>query len=98
MPLTGLGRLTARFLLTADAEFRRAKASPLLRSSIQRKFDPARRAVLTTDTSNIAVAAILTQQDKEGLQHSDAYESRKLTARSGTTQHMCSSCLLWSTP
>ncbi len=45
-----------------------------------RTFDPNRRAVLTTDASNVAVAAILTQQDDEGLQHPIAYESRKWTA------------------
>ena len=33
-----------------------------------------------TDASNIAVAAILTQQDNEGLQHSVVYESLKLIA------------------
>ena len=43
-------------------------------------FDPARRAVLTTDASNVAVAAILTQPDDEGHQHPVAYESRRLTA------------------
>ncbi len=43
-------------------------------------FDPARRAVLTTDASNVAVAAILTQQDNAGQQHPVAYESSKLTA------------------
>jgi hypothetical protein len=36
--------------------------------------------VLTTDASNVAVAAILTQPDDEGHQHPVAYESRKLTA------------------
>ena len=36
--------------------------------------------MLTTDASNIAVAAILTQPDDEGQQHPVAYESRKLTA------------------
>ena len=45
-----------------------------------RPFDPTRRAVLTTDASNIAVAAILTQPDDDGHQHPVAYESRKLTA------------------
>ena len=40
---------------------------------VLRTFDPARRVVLTTDASNIAVATILTQQ------HPVAYESRKLT-------------------
>jgi hypothetical protein len=43
-------------------------------------FDLARRAVLTTDASGIAVAAILTQPDGEGLQHPVACESRNLTA------------------
>jgi hypothetical protein len=47
---------------------------------VLRNFDPARRAVLTTDASNIAVAAILTQPDDDGRQHPVAYESRKLTA------------------
>jgi hypothetical protein len=50
-------------------------------SPVLRTFDPARRAVLTTDASNLAVAAILTQQDDsdEGLQHpaSVAYECRR---------------------
>ncbi len=45
-----------------------------------RTFDPTRRAVLTTDASNVAVAAILTQPDDKGHQHPVAYESRKLTA------------------
>ena len=38
--------------------------------------------MLTTDASNVAVAAILTQPDEEGRQHPQAvaYESRKLTA------------------
>ena len=45
-----------------------------------RTFDPSRRAVLTTDASNVAIAAILTQPDDEGHQHPVAYESRKLTA------------------
>ncbi len=43
-------------------------------------FDPGRRAVLTTDDSNLAVAAILTQPDEKSRQHPVAYESRKLTA------------------
>jgi hypothetical protein len=47
---------------------------------VLRTFDPTRRAVLTTDASNVAVAAILTQPDDEGHQHPVAYESRKLTA------------------
>jgi hypothetical protein len=47
---------------------------------VLRTFDPARRAVLTTDASNVAVAAILTQPDDQGHQHPVAYESSKLTA------------------
>jgi hypothetical protein len=75
-PLTALGPM-ARFVWTADAQasfdaLKRALSSaPVLRT-----FDPARRALLTTDTSNIAVAAILTQPDDEGQQHPVACESR----------------------
>jgi hypothetical protein len=47
---------------------------------VLRTFDPTRRAVLTTDASNNAVAAILTQPDDEGHQHPVANESRKLSA------------------
>jgi hypothetical protein len=47
---------------------------------VLRTFDPRRRAVLTTDASGLAVAAILTQPDDAGHQHPVAYESRKLTA------------------
>ncbi len=36
--------------------------------------------MLTTDASNVAVTAIVTQPDDEGHQHPVAYESRKLTA------------------
>ena len=43
-------------------------------------FELTRRAVLATDASNVAVAAIPTQPDDEGHQHPVAYESRKLTA------------------
>ena len=42
-------------------------------------FDRARRAVLTTDEGNMAIAAILTRPDDEGHQHPVAYESSKLT-------------------
>ena len=42
-------------------------------------FDRARRAVLTTDEDNMAIAAILTRPDDEGHQHPVAYESSKLT-------------------
>ena len=47
---------------------------------VLRTFHPTRCAVLTTDASKIAIAAILTQQDDESHPHPVAYESRKLTA------------------
>ena len=40
-------------------------------------FDPACREVLTTDASNLAVVAILTQPDDEGLQRLVAFETRE---------------------
>ena len=60
-------------------KLRRPEAGPLV-GAVLRTFDPTRRAVPTTDASNVAVAAILTQPDDEGHQHPVAYESRKLTA------------------
>ena len=80
-PLTALGSPTARFSWTVEAQasFDALKLA-LSSAPVLRTFDPARRAVLTTDASNIAVAAILTQPDDEGRQHPVAYESRKLTA------------------
>ena len=69
-PLTALGSPTARFEWTlatqasVDALKLALSAAPVLRT-----FDPTRRAVLTTDASNIAVAAILTQPDDDGQQH-----------------------------
>jgi nicotinic acid phosphoribosyltransferase len=66
---------TADAQASFDALKRALSSAPVLRT-----FDPARRAVLTTDASNIAVAAILTQPDDDGRQHPVAYESRKLTA------------------
>jgi len=80
-PLTALGSPTARFVWTpeAQASFDALKLA-LSSAPVLRTFDPARRAVLTTDASNVAVAAILTQPDDEGHQHPVAYESRKLTA------------------
>ncbi len=44
-----------------------------------RTFASARRSVVTTDTSEVAVSAVLTQPDDEGHHHPVAYESRKLT-------------------
>jgi hypothetical protein len=80
-PLTALGSPAARFAWTpaAQASFDALKAA-LSSAPVLRTIDPARRAVLTTDASNVAVAAILTQPDDEGRQHPVAYESRKLTA------------------
>ena len=80
-PLTALGSPTARFAWSADAQasFDVLKLA-LSWALVLRTFDPARRAVLTTDARNVAVAAILTQPDEEGLQHPVAYESCKLTA------------------
>ena len=79
-PLTALGSPTARFVWTpaTQASFDALKLA-LSSAPVLRTFDPARRAVLTTDASNIAVAAILTQPDDAGHQHPVAYESRKLT-------------------
>ena len=80
-PLTALGSPTARFAWGPEeqASFDALKAA-LSSAPVLRTFDPARRAVLTTDASNVAVAAILTQPDDSGHQHPVAYESRKLTA------------------
>jgi hypothetical protein len=80
-PLTALGSPTARFAWTpaAQASFDALKLA-LSTLPVLRSFDPSRRAVLTTDASGLAVAAILTQPDDEGQQHPVAYESRKLTA------------------
>ena len=80
-PLTALGSPTARFAWSpaAQASFDALKLA-LSSAPVLRTFDPTRRAVLTTDASGVAVAAILTQPDDEGFQHPVAYESRKLTA------------------
>jgi hypothetical protein len=79
--LTALRGPAARFVWSPDAQMsfdalKRALSSAL----VLRTFDPSRRAVLTTDASSVAVAAILTQPDGEGHQHPVAYESCKLTA------------------
>ena len=79
-PLTALGSPNARFEWTAKAQTSfEALKHALSTAPVLRTFDPTRRAVLTTDASGIAVAAILTQPDDEGHQHPIAYESRKLT-------------------
>ncbi len=73
----------ARFVWTpgqSTGEIRRAQAAPSSALVIC-FFDPARRAVLTTDkrnASNVAIATILKQPNDEG--HPMAKESRKLTA------------------
>ena len=79
-PLTALGSPTAKFAWSpaAQASFDAMKRA-LSTAPVLRTFDPQRRAVLTTDASGLAVAAILTQPDDEGHQHPVAYESRKLT-------------------
>jgi hypothetical protein len=79
-PLTALGSPTATFAWSpaAQASFDALKLA-LSTAPVLRTFDPRRRAVLTTDASGLAVAAILTQPDDDGHQHPVAYESRKLT-------------------
>ncbi len=82
--LTALGSptaRTARFVWTPEAQgsFDALKQA-ISTLPVLRTFDPHRRAVLTTDASGVAVAAILTQPDDDGHQHPVAYESRKLTA------------------
>jgi hypothetical protein len=73
-PLTALGSPTARFAWSpaAQASFNALKLA-LSSAPVLCTFDPARSAVLTTDASNVAVAAILTQPDDEGHQHPVAY-------------------------
>jgi hypothetical protein len=79
-PLMALGSPTARFAWTPEvqASFDALKRA-LSTSQVLRTFDQHRRAVLTTDASGVAVAAILTQTDDDGQQHPVAYESCKLT-------------------
>ena len=58
---------------------------------VLRTLEQHRRAALTTDSSGVAVAAILKQPDDEpeGLLHQVAYE------RSETNPIMCWSCCWW---
>ena len=80
-PLTAMGSPTARSVWSPEAQASFDTLKQALSSApVLSTFDPSRRAVLTTDASSVAVAAILTQQDDEGRQHPVAYESRKLTA------------------
>ncbi len=73
-PLMALGSPTALFAWTpaAQASFDKLKLA-LWSAPVLCTFDQARRAVLTMDASNVAVAAILTQPDDEGHQHPVAY-------------------------
>jgi hypothetical protein len=77
-PLTALGSPTACFTWTpeAQASFDALKLA-LYSAPVLHTFDPARRAVLTMDASNVA---ILTEPDDEGHQHPVACESHKMTA------------------
>ena len=52
----------------------------LTTAPVLRTFDSSRRSVLTTDASEVAISAVLTQPDDDGHHHPVAYESRKLTA------------------
>ena len=95
-PLTVLGSPTARFAWAPEPQTSfEALKQALPSAPVLRAFDPRRRAVLATDASSLAVAAILTQPDDEGHQHSVAYESRKLT--NGTVPLTFWSCLRWCT-
>ena len=78
--MTALGSPTARFVWDpeAQASFEALKQA-LSSAPVLCTFDPCRRAVLMTDASGLAVAAILTQPDDEGHLHPVAYESCKLT-------------------
>ena len=72
-PLTALGGPTARFVWPAvQVNFYGLKLA-LSSAPMLGTFNPDHRAVLTTNTSNVAVAAILTQSDDEGHQHPVAY-------------------------
>ena len=64
---------------TAQASFEALKTL-LSTAPVLRTWDPSKRGMLTTDASGLAVSAILTQPDADGLHHPIAYESRKLTA------------------
>jgi hypothetical protein len=100
-PLTALSCPTARdsrgllaFMPTGtglDALKLALSSAPVLST-----FDPARRAVLTTDANNrdVAIAAILTQPDDEGHQHPVAYESRDGAELPGAAG--CSAATCWA--
>jgi len=52
----------------------------LTTAPVLRTFDPGRRSILTTDASEQAISAVLSQPDDDGVHHPIAFESRKLTA------------------
>jgi hypothetical protein len=76
-PLTALGSPTARFVWTSEEQvtfdtLKQARfTSPVLRT-----FDPNHRAVLTTDPSWVAVAAILTQHSRTMMDISTLLRTR----------------------
>ena len=63
---------------TEEQSFERLKMC-LTTAPVLRTFDSRRRSVLTTDASAVAISAVLTQPDDDGVHHPVAYESRKLT-------------------
>jgi hypothetical protein len=88
-PITALGSRDARFAWTpAEQDSFDALKLALSSAPVLRTFDSARRAILTTDVSNVAVAAILTQPDDKGHQHPVAYESRKTSAELNYPAHV----------
>ena len=80
-PLTRLCGPHAPWSWEAQAQdsFDRLKQC-LTTAPVLRTFDPRRRCILTTDASELAISAVLTQPDDEGLHHQVALESRKLTS------------------
>ena len=63
---------------TEQQSFDKLKAC-LTTAPVLRTFDSGRRSVVTTDASELAISAVLTQPDDAGVHHPVAYESRKLT-------------------
>ena len=77
--LTALGSATARFEWSPEAQAGLEALNLSLKQALSsvkvlRFIDPRWRAVLTTDASGLALAAIFTQPDDEGHQHPVAYE------------------------
>jgi hypothetical protein len=64
---------------TEQRSFDRLKTC-LTTAPVLRTFDSGRRSILTTDASEQAVSAVLTQPDDDGVHHPVAFESRKLTS------------------